>query len=369
MLYTARAALLGLVAIWAAANRRPILLVVLCLASILPNLRPDLVARPALVYLAAALILFLRDPGFATGRGRLMPLATWAAGLVGRLFGERPAVAKQPARGWRFWVRVALGIGGIAVASLTIPYWVLRMGHRLWAGSGPFEAPQWLYLMTLLWAVLALVYAVKPWRRLHLWLLLLFLTCLLAWTYTLGRQRQYEQERELRRTDFAKRDAKASAARSALESLETRAQQAGRTSFAELDGDADGSLTLEEFASRPQPLLFDLAGRDFASIEPAIAAYHFKNCDVDQDGRVSEAEWTCTVDIAARRGSLTGLLEHREWSFPILDENSNDRIALDELLAAPRACRPYTDEKARSLFARRDADGDGLLTRREWVRR
>jgi Ca2+-binding EF-hand superfamily protein len=140
-------------------------------------------------------------------------------------------------------------------------------------------------------------------------------------------------------------------------------------SFRAFDDNDDGRVSLEEFNSRPH-----------ARADPAEM---FRKRDSDRDGSVSETEFCGDwrggpgpgvgpgrgMGKGAGRGEGRGRRHTRqpmggmgcEQHFAAFDSDDNGKVTKDEFLAWPHA-----RGDAETIFAERDLDHDGSITRAEF---
>lgn len=118
--------------------------------------------------------------------------------------------------------------------------------------------------------------------------------------------------------------------------------------FAAADADADGFLTLGEFATT-------LAGK-----KPLIEIRaRFLKADTDDDDRVSAAEWA-----TYKNDNLPDDSNGRPRKFDLADLDGSGDLTPDEFAGAfPQGTKPA---KVMKKFGKYDRNDDGLLTRDEW---
>lgn len=139
------------------------------------------------------------------------------------------------------------------------------------------------------------------------------------------------------------------------------AQARAQARFQEADGNADGSITREEFDAVDWPdrghgpdghpkgpgMMLHRAGSDSPPDPAALDQKLFSAMDANADGNLSPAEFSVGKLHAARRELARGQI------FEDLDDNGDGRLTADEL--------PDPAGRLRSM----DDDGDGVVTRAE----
>ena len=128
------------------------------------------------------------------------------------------------------------------------------------------------------------------------------------------------------------------------EALRAKVEERRTSHFAEVAG-SDGKLSLEEFLS-----LEAFAGKD-----PTAATDLFNMMDTDDDGYVTEAEFTARL-----RPALPELP-----TFATADADHNNEVSLAEFIAATATIN-MPEETAREIFARQDKNKDGKLVAAEY---
>jgi len=174
--------------------------------------------------------------------------------------------------------------------------------------------------------------------------------------------------------------AAAAVAAGVMAATATTAQPDLRQMFGQMDRNADGAITLEEFRAgahgdHAQPASAPHAPGAHRLVipltrTPALAAHHarlsrssdggagpaaFAEADGDHNGQVSFSEFQA---------------HHRAMSqhaFATLDANKDDRLAEAEFMSGPHAAEEPFRESLRLTFTRLDEDRDGAVTRAEFA--
>lgn len=120
--------------------------------------------------------------------------------------------------------------------------------------------------------------------------------------------------------------------------------------FAKLDTNSDGFLSRDEV---------DAADAKKSAGKDKLRAKMMEKFDTNLDGEISDAERTVMkAELAEKRGNRKGKRGEKRSKRPVLDVNGDGLVSLEEHMSV-----------SEQLFARMDANADGVLTKGEGGKR